>query len=449
MHFHTPTHTFPEMTLINDSNPILNGESVFTIGTDTVILFNVLSNILYICAHLKDYKPLEDAKGAFTKQLNSILNIVNFNKDKQIILMFDANTQFEINDNSIFVYSKSNEKERKEFPLQLGITISGFISSVPTSNKMRGPHTAQLNKMLEPVTATIDHVIVFNGPKVVDTKSYVLDGNGNLKAIVDSITLTTAPNSIVDHALVVSTTEKGDSYASLNIKGGDVEDKAWAEFIPQSYYDFFSNPIVTKQLDKLLMDTFNLDLVKIKSKNFLSTPRCKIFDINLSNQVIPSIYIQDDSVLVYTKEITYVLSKNDTGNYVNLVNMSLNSEIIPWIQILVDDLNNPESRAFMLERGYKLLNFWHNVQNDKTVLIDNMSLSSVYDEWRQSTTKKVPIAEMVRQAKANHPNLRVISLQEMPKDGSAEKIIEGIDGVTFMNNNAPGSTRGAIIVFNN
>ena len=297
--------------------------------------------------------------------------------------------------------------------------------------------------MLEPVTATIDHVIVFNGPKVVDTKSYVLDGNGNLKEIVDNITLTTAPNSIVDHALVVSTTEKGDSYASLNIKGGDVEDKAWAEFIPQSYYDFFSNPIVTKQLDKLLMDTFNLDLVKIKSKNFLSTPRCKIFDINLENQVIPFVTIEGDNVNINSNGNTYILSKNENGDYDK---PSVNSE---WIDILLKDLNNPECRSFMLERGYKLLNFWHNVQNDKTVLINNMSLSSIYDEWYKSASKKVPIAEMVRQAKANHPNLRVISLQEMPKDGSAEKIIEGIDGVTFMNNNAPGSTRGAIIMFNN
>ena len=445
MQFHTSTLTFTEMKLINDGNPILNGESVFAMGTDTVILLNVLGNILYICAHLKDYKPLEDAKGAFTKQLNSILNIVNFNKDKQIILMFDANTQFEIKDNSIFVFSKSNEKERKEFPLQTGTTISSFTSKVPTSNKMRGPHTAQLNKMLDPVTATIDHIIVFNGPKFVDTKSYVLDGKGNLKEIVDTVTLTTSPNSIVDHALVVSTNEKGESYASLNIKGGDVEDKAWAEFIPQTYYDFFNNPIVTEQLDNLLTNAFNIYIGIIKSKNFLSTPRCKIFDINLSNQLIPSIVIHDENTVhVYTTPTKYIIiSKNQNGQFVN------NSETNEWINIFVQDLNNPECRQFMLERGYKLLNFWYDVQNDKTVLIDNMSLSSVYDEWRQSTTKKVSIAEMVRLAKASHPNLRVISLQEMPKDETAEKIIEGIDGVTFMNSNAPGSTRGAIIVFNN
>ena len=445
MQFHTSTLTFTEMKLINDGDPILNGESVFAMGTDTVILLNVLGNILYICAHLKDYKPLEDAKGAFTKQLNSILNVVNFNKDKQIILMFDANTQFEIKDNSIFAFSKSNEKDRKEFLLQSGITISGFISSVPTSNKMRGPHTAQLNKMLDPVTATIDHVIVFNGPKVVDTKSYVLDSNGNLKEIVDSITLTTSPNSIVDHALVVSTNEKGESYASLNIKGGDLEDKAWAEFIPQTYYNFFNNPIVTAQLDELLTNAFNIYIGIIKSKNFLSTPRCKIFDINLSNKLIPSIVIHDENTVhVYTTPTKYIIiSKNQSGQFVNT------SETNEWINIFVQDLNNPECRQFMLERGYKLLNFWYDVQNDKTVLIDNMSLSSVYDEWRQSTTKKVSIAEMVRLAKANHPNLRVISLQEMPKDETAEKIIEGIDGVTFMSSNAPGSTRGAIIVFNN
>jgi hypothetical protein len=93
-------------TLISNGDIILAGETLQSIGSDTVILFNLLLNTLYICTHLKDFKKNEDATGAFTKQMISILNVVTNNKDKVIILMMDANTQFKIDGNNIWVYSK-------------------------------------------------------------------------------------------------------------------------------------------------------------------------------------------------------------------------------------------------------------------------------------------------------------------------------------------------------
>ena len=124
------THTLHNLMPILDGNPILNGHSVFSIGSDTFILFNVLLNTLYICAHLKDFKPSEDSNGAFTKQMNVIIDIVNNNKDKQTILMMDANTQFQIEENAILVYSKNNETARKKFILDSGVKVSSIISNL-------------------------------------------------------------------------------------------------------------------------------------------------------------------------------------------------------------------------------------------------------------------------------------------------------------------------------
>lgn len=449
------------MRVLLDGDSMLGGVSVLSIGSDTVVMFNVVISTLYICAHLKDYKPLEDASGSFTKQMLAISNIVNANKDKCVHLMLDANTQFEIEGNTIKVFSKNGEKERKTFTFDDGVTVSSLVSEFPTSNKMRGPHTAQLNKSLEPVTATIDHVIVFNGPKMVETSAYTVNSSDSLSKIKSSATLTTSPNSIVDHAFVVSTMEDGLSYGTLNIKGGDVEDKAWAEFIPETYYGFFKDPSVIVQLDKVLMDTFkNYTLATVKGKNFLSTPRCGIFDINLPNNVVPHVSISGDntSVTVINYDGSYTLRLDEvTNEYVKPV---VDPKISEWVDILIGDLNSKEKdgerRKFLLEKGYLLLNYWHNVQNDHTVLVDGRSLSSVYDEWYKASTKKVSIGQMIMEAKMLYANLHVISLQEMPKSHTdADAIIEDIRqnlrtiGHTinvFMMDTSSGSTRGAFVL---
>jgi hypothetical protein len=445
------THTLHNLMPILDGNPILNGHSVFSIGSDTFILFNVLLNTLYICAHLKDFKPSEDSNGAFTKQMNVIIDIVNNNKDKQTILMMDANTQFKIEENTILVYSKNNEMARKKFVLDTGVKVSNIVSNFSTSNKMRGPHTAQLNKMLEPVSASIDHIIVFNGSTVINTTSYVINPVGILEQISNNNTLTTSSNSIVDHAFVVSTTSDGFSYATLNTKGGNPEDPAWAEFIPQNYYAFFKNPVVIEYLDKIALYTFKgHSLDTIKSKNFLSTPRCSIFDINVLEP--PEITVDMDGNIY--KDSMLFLYKDTNNNYVFHRTEDSNSE---WNNIFLSDLNSNERREFLLTKGYLLLNYWHNVQNDKTVLLDGKSLSSIYKDWYNLSTKKTSIGTMVRMAKMVHQNLKVISLQEMPKDQSnASSILKDIEENNMSDNyslsihildNVPGNTRGTIIVF--
>jgi len=450
------TPTMHNLMPILDGNPILNGHSIFTIGSDTFILFNVLLNTLYICAHLKDFKPSEDSSGQFTKQMNVIIDIVNFNKDKQTILMMDANTQFQIEENAILVYSKNNETARKKFVLDTGVKVSSIVSNFPTSNKMRGPHTAQLNKMLDPISATIDHIIVFNGSTVINTTSYVINPSGILEQISNDNTLTTSPNSIVDHAFVVSTTYEGFSYATLNTKGGNTEDPAWAEFVPQDYFAFFKNPVVVEHLDKIALNTFKgYSLDTIKSKNFLSTPRCAIFDINVSEP--PEITVDIDGN-IYKNSVLF-LYKDTNNNYVFHRTEDSNSE---WNNIfLLSDLNckdkNYERREFLVTKGYLLLNYWHNVQNDKTILVDSMSLNSIYKDWYSLSTKKTSIGAMVRMAKTLHQNLKAISLQEMPKDDvSAYSIVKNIEESNISDNyslsihmldNVPGNTRGAIIVF--
>ena len=366
---------------------------------------------------------------------------------------------------SISVFSKNGETERKKFLLD-GVTVSSIISEFSTSNKMRGAHTAQLNKSLEPVSATIDHVLVFNG-EVINTSAYTVNVAGNLNKVRNNDTLTTSPNSIVDHAFVISRvnnrTPSGISYGTLNIKGGNPNDKAWAEFIPQMNYELFETPKVMDQLDKILMHTFkdykNVTLAEIKGKNFLSTPRCEIFDINLPNSLVPYVCIYVDDVTVTCNSVTYILSKDKNDEYQKPIVLPEASE---WVDVLLRDLNSKEKdgerRKFLLDKGYLLLNYWHNVQTDQTVLFDGISLSSIYDEWYKASTMKVSIGKMLKDAKTIHPTLSVVSLQEMPKDQVAtESIIEDIKqnllsiGATinvFMMDTSSGSTRGAIVVFN-
>jgi hypothetical protein len=288
---------------------------------------------------------------------------------------------------------------------------------------------------------------------------------------------TTSPNSIVDHAFVISRLADSKlgyykAYGTLNIKGGDVEDKAWAEFVPTQYYDIFSNPSIVIRLDELLIETFkdykSVTLAEIKSKNFLSTPRCGIFDINLPNRITPYITIDGEyptniTITINSNGSTYVLVKNETDEYIKPI---VDPNISEWVDIFLNDLNSKskdyECRKFLIDRGHLLLNYWNAVQNDHTELIRSIntygtSLSDIYDEWYKESSTKVSIGEMLRQSKIVHPRLDVISLQEMPKDqAKAEVIIADIkqklqlDGHTvdvFMLDTAFGSTRGAIVVF--
>jgi hypothetical protein len=430
-------------------------EAISNIGADTVIVQG--RNTLFINAHLKDYKVSEDDNGAFTKQFNQILSIVNSNKSMTVIVMMDANTQFEIQGNSILVFSKDNESSRKRFILDSSVNVSSIISPFPTSNKMRGAHTAQLKKSFDPVTATIDHVLVFNGGNVSDTNAYVIDETDILRKVTNTNTMTTSPNCIADHAFVISTMDNGDSYGTLNIKGGNVEDKAWAEFVPQMYREFFDHPDVMSRVNQILGYTFiKYSFKEIKHKDFLSKPRCKVYDINVPTDYVPNIVISGENLIINSGTETYILTKSADNMYVKPV--PVNPRIEEWIDILITDLNlsknDFECRTFLINKGYLLLNYWHNIQNDKMELVGGRSLSSIYSEWQSLSTRKVSIASMIKMAKRMHPMLKVVSLQEMPVDSvSAQIIIDDIKGNTpsniYMYDTGVGSTRGAIVVFDN
>lgn len=450
------------MNVVIDGDAMLGGVQVDSIGCDTVILFDSASNTIYICGHLKDYKPGNG--GAFEGQMAALLKIVNTNKDKKCIFMADANTQFVVSGKSLFAYSKDATEmpldsiSYARFDMEDGVVVSSVSSKFPTSNKARGVHTAQLDKSFKKITAVIDHVLVFNGEPVVSTAALTLAvDSAKLTLIKDSKTPTTSPISIADHALVVSTTVDNNSYGTLNIKGGDTADKAWAEFIPLGLIEFFDSEAVQKRLTELLVEAFpGLELAKVKKS--LSKPRMRIFDINLSNDVAPSVAVTGTTITVLSAGKTFILTlSGDT--YV------CEQEDEVWLPTLLSDLNikkedkglpEPclERRRFFIDIGHKLLNYWAKVQNDTADLGGGANLSSKYAEWEKLSTNKVPISEMVKQARELYPNLKVLSIQEFPRNMSeAQPLISEIEAagackIYLMSSDLDKcQTRGGIAVF--
>ena len=498
------------MRLILDADLLLGNITYHMIGSDTVMCLDTHMNTIYICAHLKDYKPQDNETFCFTKQFNAIQNIINQNSDKCVILMMDANTQIHLKKNIIYIYSKNGEKNRKIFKFNDQVNISAIISEFPTSNKMRGIHTAQLNKSLIPVSATIDHILVFNSqnirnsiglkrkrctfnlrhvqrmnikvnPYVIQTYGYVVkpldsdpdpdpDPDHSVKPSIfhriDSMkTLTTSPYSIPDHAFVISILSNDMAFGTLNIKGGIISNnfRADFEFIPQKYYNFFMNPLVKSHIYNILNQSFNnYTIDEILAKDFLSTPRCKIFDSMLPNHLVPLISIDNDQLILKSNLTTFIVSKDISDNYIKPLISSDYPELYQWFDILIKDLNTPDNdyqiRKFLLNKGYMLLNYWHAIQTDQTILIDDKSLCKIYTEIYKSSSNKISIGYMIREAKIIHPNLHIVSLQEMPSEFVyCMQIIEdikqnlmniGYKVTIYMNHKAFGSTQGAIISFN-
>jgi len=452
------------MELIPDGHALLHGVIRKNIGNDTVFLYDSATNTIYICAHLKEWKTPESRKGKadeFSKQLTAILTIASKNPDKECILMVDANTQFSIEGNRIVGYSKdlkvpyvAGSTPSVPFTYDAGPILS-VIARFPTSFKMRGAHTAQLDKSFKPVTAVIDHIIIFNArSEIRETRVSVLNKDGELQEVEDLNTPTTSPLSIADHALVVC-----DRYGTLNIKGGNTEDAAWAEFVPKEYFAFFKDAGTQETLNGILESTFRgFDPEKIKKE--LSSPRCSIFDINLPNALTPVVNVIGTSLHIVAPDTDASLVLDPSDSMYRPEGRA-NSELSEWIDILLKDLNNLDpatkskeeatvsrdtKRKFLLEKGYLLLNYWHTVQTTH-------GLSEIYEAWNRKSSRKVPISEMVKQAKEKNPNLKVLALQELPKmleDCTA--LVREIEGavsckVYFYDDAAIDPTRGGIVVF--
>jgi len=445
------------MDLIHEGDPLLGGVVLADIGCDTVIVSD--STTLYINAHLKDWKK-GDAR--FNMQFINLLKIVGHNRDRQVVLMMDSNSSFLLEGQTISVYSKNNSKRPPEDYTRFNESgedrVSAIITPIPTSYKMRGPHTAQLNKILEPVKATIDHVLVFNGSTVSSTAAYTLDHAGNLAEIRDMATTTTSPISIPDHALVISTLDSGIAYGTLNIKEGNTEDKGWAEFLPSNLFALFDNPLVRTRLDQLMMESFDppsRTLKEVMGKDYISSPRYAVFDVHLPNDDVPFLTVKGTEITVdFGKDRVATLHLEDE------LYIATPTELPPaltaWVEMLVGDLNILSKRPIFLERGYRLLNFWHAVQTDRAPLVAGNSLAEIYKEWGlAAAAPKVSIASMIQKAKEHVPHLRVLAIQEVPNDPArAKRLIEEIKRVNrcdvYMNDallNSSCSTQGAIIVF--
>jgi len=446
------------MELIRDGHPMLHGVTTGSIGSDTVILFNSSSNTLYINAHLKELKPPDAKKpkpDEFSSQMEAILRIVNENLDKQIVLMMDANTQFRIEGRKIIAYSKDKKKPIEKFNKEF--TSPGDImcitSTYPTSYKMRGAHTAQLDKSLEPVSAVIDHILIFNSQaEIRATDIFVLNSASKLQIVRDHNTATTSPVSIADHALVISSTDSM-AYGTLNIKGGNTEDAAWAEFVPKEYFDFFmGNKGV---LNDMLKAAFpNPPFSEIPD---LSKPRCAIFDINLPNHLTPVVNIDGTTI--------HIEADGTKGHFTRVGDIyeiagPVNPALSEWMAILLNDLNEldlsvkeelreglrEDKRKFLLEKGYALLNYWHIVQT-------NEPTASIYDAWYKASKEKVPISQMIANAKSDNPLLKVLALQELPKRLEDSRALVGeIEAavpctIYYHDDLAISPSRGGIVVF--
>ena len=160
-----------------------------------------------------------------------------------------------------------------------------------------------------------------------------------------------------------------------------------------------------------------------------------IFDINLPNDVAPFVETAGDVINITSSGNRYSLTKADD---VYVCDTAITAETY-WLNDLLTDLNvkpkeaNTNSRdlrrEFFLKRGYMLLNYWHNVQNDRTDLGIGTTLSVIYESWFKLSQTKVSIGEVIRQAKRLHPELKVMGIQELPLSMAlATPIIREIEG---------------------
>jgi hypothetical protein len=397
--------------------------------------------------------------------MKAIVDIITKLNNK-VVLMMDANTVFEITDNKLLAFTKDADKSQAKVEIPLGsITVSGAISTVPTTNKMRGTHTAQLNKFLVRARAPIDHVLVLGpvtepvtGPAI--TRAYIAQPDGNLMELKNPDTLTTPSVSITDHALVVSTFSDGSSYATFNIKGGNPFDKAWAEFVPDEYFSFFNDPAVKTHIDEIMSASFAKEVGVIKGKNYVSDPMFEPFNFNFANEDLPLVEIKErETVQININGTLIDIVKNASDQYVMPIIENIKPIHVEFIEAMVTDLNKVDKkkstlacRQMFLEKGYLLLKFWYNVQKDTRIIKNGESLNSIFAKWYANTTRKISIYQMIRRAKEMYPNMKVMGIQEMPLGAAGDALKAEIESrvhcIVHMNNfEIKGNTRGAIIEF--
>jgi len=450
-------------------------------GTDLIIYRD--NDKIYISTHLKEYKKnTEDDE--FLIQINNIIKYIkqNIKDNEKYILMMDANTQLQLLSNVLII---TNKEGKKQYDIQIddSLQISFLPSSFPTSNKMRGTHTAQLNKTLNPVSAIIDHIIMFESSSQTRTReketlSHYINDHGILTVITDNNTSTTSPNSIPDHAFVISTIDRS-SYGTLNIKGGDINNLGWAEFVPKEFYDIFNTENIKNEIDLKLIEIFDpLSIEQIKEQKFLSAIRLNLFDIHFPNILVPDITknIEQREIIFNFGNVYEIKIKNidnnlhiqcQNDNSVILSEFNIESlkdkDIHPLIKEFINKLkiefvtnnkiinDNFETKwDFFYEKGYLLLKFWHEIQTKS-------SLSDIFENWYNKTKDKVSIKNMISQAKRMYPNLKSIGLQEVPPTTHGIQFINNLNDeltnefpnvrIIYNSKNTNIKTQGAIILF--
>lgn len=506
-------------------------------GADTVLVGELNEQVLYICAHFKEFKISDEIeKGSIilnakenafvvknesgvdlfltSKQdLKFITQMVELNKlishfhngGWECYVLCDANTQVirrPSETNILTFYEKEKKKgvyNRVDFAFDFPIiapfqTESEMLANT-TTNKMRGYHTAQLNKSLIPASSNIDFSLYI--PRKTHLESNFDYVDVDIGITVYKITetrklavkvkhdLTTTPFGISDHAPVITSINSSNTncvIGTFNIMGGNEDDNGWAEFVPEEYKDFFLSKEVKDKVDLLLLRafekyTFSYDvetdeskLSVIKSKNFVSEHRFKICEEHMNPEYVPIVEmnVDDKSIVcsVYTGELCvlkatfrYMNFEENVKNRYCLDNLDVLSKNAPvaditvWIETLLNDLNQYNKKMTQLEnmenqmtriiyfqeKVLNLLNFYADIVQNDDIVYNSKSLKDIYTEWYTKKMRKVTIADTLNKLKIRTPDLKLIAIQEFPTEPNlVEKLCkaleENVGGKLFMNN---------------
>jgi len=497
------------------------------LGSDSVVIENKDTQYIYICGHFKEFKIkkaiqdvyvlnnpkiIEGQDMKFIDQMIVLNKILNLFSDKECFIMCDANTQVVqgTGTNILRFYEKEGKMTTNGFiingldfffgsPVYVVNKSIDDMFSTNTSFKMRGTHTAQINKSFIESMCNIDYVI--HKPKEEDTKCemnsfiYGLDNIGNLK-IKTTQELTTSPVSISDHAPVITYVNDNKCLGTFNIKGGNTEDTTWAEFLVEDYKNFFLDELVQERIKKLLLLAFEPcpqlegmsteeKLQKIQSKNFASEERFSICEVHLPCHFVPKVINNDKNIYIciwdhfqkiYTIQFYYTDNIKERYIYSHDTFWDTEEEkivrpqIINWINVLLKDLNqynHKQTEEWNLENENKrikyfqekivyLLNFYQMVQQDTLTIVNGKSLYDVYSNWYFKNKSKVSIKEILIQLKKLNPLLSVVALQEYPVEQELmAKLTTELSeiGKVYLNetpfiiNKKQTATRGAIFVY--
>jgi len=469
--------SFTSQKLYTDTLLSANGIQLSKIGSDTVVLYDTKTDVVYICGHFKEFKMSshlgskevldcyslssqkmkmepwfdmgkQDMK--FINQMVELNKLFAFFHDKECIVMCDANTQVVQGSSSsrtLDFYEKETLRFQT-FEFDYDVFVSNKTTQdlqIKTTDKMRGTHTSQLNKSFQNSMCNIDYVIY--KPRQSDTvemvsKAYMLQPDHQFKEkSVEE--LTTAPYYIPDHAPVITKINNATCVGTFNIKGGDTEDSSWAEFVPEQYKSFFLHNSVQIKINSFLLVAFKTlpeveclasneeRLKRIKSKNFVSEHRFSICEMHLHPDMVPYIETKEDNsfvayFLTNDKEIMTecTFCYNSPIFTVEIVehipNEIVKKEVNKWTKILLKDLNQATNQQvridYFLSKVSKLLNFYYYVEKDTINLKDKLSFYDVYTEWFSQNEEKMSVVNMLGVLKSIRPELTHVALQEFPVD---------------------------------